>query len=38
VAALYRRRAPSDAAHAPLERDLATRFYRTLYGKEEIAQ
>ncbi len=38
VAALYRRRAPSDAAHEPLERDLATRFYRALYGKEEIAQ
>ena len=38
VAALYRRRAPSDAAHEPLERDLATRFYRTLYGEEEIAR
>ncbi len=39
VAALYRRRVPSDAAHEPLERDLATRFYRALYGKkEEIAQ
>ncbi len=34
VAALYRRRAPSDAAHEPLERDLATRFYRALYDKE----
>ncbi len=34
VAALYRRRAPSDAAHEPLERDLAARFYRALYDKE----
>jgi len=38
VAALYRRRAPSDAAHEPLERDLAMRFYRALYCEEEIAQ
>jgi len=38
VAALYRRRVPSDADHEPLEMGLATRFYRTLYGKEEIAQ
>jgi len=38
VAALYRRRAPSEAAHEPLERDLATRFYRALYGKEELAR
>ncbi len=38
VAALYRRRVPSDADHQPLEMGLATRFYRTLYGKEEIAQ
>jgi len=38
VAALYRRRAPSDADHEPLERDLSTRFYRALYGEEEIAQ
>ncbi len=32
VAALYRRRAPSDADHEPLEMDLAARFYRTLYA------
>jgi len=38
VAALYRRRAPSEAAHEPLEMDLATRFYRALYGEEEIAR
>jgi len=39
VAALYRRHAPSsDATHEPLERDLATRFYRALYGEEEIAR
>ncbi len=31
VAALYRRRAPSDADHEPLEMDLATRFYQALY-------
>jgi hypothetical protein len=34
VAALYRHRAPSDADHEPLEMDLATRFYRTLYRQE----
>ncbi len=34
AAALYRQRAPSDAEHAPLEIDLATRFYRTLYHQE----
>jgi len=34
VAALYRRRAPSDAAHDPLEMDLATRFYQALYRQE----
>ncbi len=38
VAALYRRRAPSDADHEPLEWDLATRFYHALYGTEEIAR
>jgi len=34
AAALYRQRAPSDAEHEPLEMDLATRFYRTLYHQE----
>jgi hypothetical protein len=34
VAALYRRCAPSDAAHEPLEMDLATRFYQALYRQE----
>jgi len=34
VAALYRQRAPSDADHEPLEMDLATRFYQTLYRLE----
>ena len=34
VAALYRRRAPSDADHEPLEMALAARFYRTLYHQE----
>ncbi len=36
VAALYRRRAPSNADHEPLERDLAARFYRTLYAQKEM--
>ncbi len=36
VAALYRHRAPSDAEHEPLEMDLATRFYRTLYAQKEM--
>lgn len=31
LAAFYRHHALSDAEHAALERDLATRFYRTLY-------
>ncbi len=35
VATLYRRRAPSDADHEPLEMDLATRFYRALYTCKE---
>ncbi len=34
AAALYHQRAPSDAAHEPLEMNLATRFYRTLYHQE----
>ncbi len=34
AAALYRQRAPSDAEHEPLEMDLATRFYQTLYCQE----
>ena len=38
VAALYRHRAPSDAAHEPLEMDLTTRFYRTLYSEEALAR
>jgi len=38
VAALYRHRAPSDADHEPLEMDLTTRFYRTLYSEEELAR
>ncbi len=32
AAAFFRRRAPSDADREALERDLATRFYRTLYA------
>jgi len=38
VAALYRHRAPSDADHEPLEMDLATRFYRTLYAQKEMTR
>ncbi len=38
VAALYRHRAPSDAEHEPLEMDLATRFYRTLYAQKEMTR
>jgi len=38
VAALYRRRAPSDADREPLEMDLTKQFYRALYDEEEIAR
>ncbi len=38
VAALYRRRVPSDADHEPLERDVAVRFYHALYDEEELAR
>ena len=34
AAAFFRRRAPSDAEREPLEQDLATRFYQTLYRLE----
>ncbi len=34
AAAFFRRRAPSDAERESLERDLATRFYQTLYRLE----
>ncbi len=34
AAAFFRRHAPSDAEREPLERDLATRFYQTLYRQE----
>jgi len=35
--ALYRRCIETDADHAPLERELATRFYRALYCREAAA-
>jgi len=38
AAALFRRRAPSDADREPLEMDLTKQFYRTLYDEEELAR
>jgi len=37
VAALYRRRAPSNADHEPLEMDLATQFSQALYHQDANA-
>ncbi len=38
MTAIFRRRAPSDADREALERDLATRFYRTLYAQKEMTR